>query len=115
MRVTAYCASRKQDVLQVRHQRTNALRVYSVGCGPEDLLVSCPRNRIYFVAMKMGRRQGGVGEASPALHSWEEAKRGRFAYIARPPVHSYRNHSLWQRGEAAQLTTSPEWVLQSPE
>ena len=28
-------------------------------------LVSCPRNKRYFVAIKMGRRQGGVGEASP--------------------------------------------------
>jgi hypothetical protein len=35
------------------------------------------------VEIKIGRRQGGVGEAF-SLCFWEEAKRGRFAYLAQP-------------------------------
>jgi hypothetical protein len=38
----------------------------------------------------MGRRQGGVGEASRFASS-RRAKRGRFAYIAQPPAHFQRN------------------------
>jgi hypothetical protein len=38
----------------------------------------------------MGRRQGGVSEASRFASS-RRAKRGRFAYIAQPPAHFQRN------------------------
>jgi hypothetical protein len=40
--------------------------------------------------MKMGRRLRDVGEAS-SLCSWEEAKRGRFAYTALPAANFDRN------------------------
>jgi hypothetical protein len=43
-----------------------------------------PEISISFVAIKMGRRQGGVGEASSLCFS-ERAKRGRFAYHRNPP------------------------------
>ena len=42
------------------------------------------------VAFKMGRQQGGVGEASRFASS-RRAKRGRFAYITQPPAHFQRN------------------------
>ena len=43
------------------------------------------------VAFKMGRRQGGVGEASSLLLLPKRAKRGRFAYDALPAAHFERN------------------------
>src|SRR5580704_8838771 len=52
------------------------------------LLVSCPRNTRYFVAIKMGRRQGGPSRTGGG-GSISEPIRDRRA--TQPPAHFHRN------------------------
>jgi hypothetical protein len=59
-------------------------------------LLSCPRNTRYFVAIKMGRRQGGPSRTG-ARGSISKPIRDRRA--TRPPVHFHRN--LLGRGQSA--------------
>src|SRR5580658_8774195 len=55
--------------------------------GRETVIVSCPRNTRYFVAIKMGRRQGGPSRTG-ARGSISKPIRDRRA--TQPPTHFHR-------------------------
>jgi hypothetical protein len=80
-----------------------------------DFLVSCPRNTRYFVAIKMGRRQGGPSRTG-GKGSISKPIRDRRA--TRPPAHFHCNPlgpgASWLFFRVARSTRMTRiWVLRS--